>query len=1067
MGGQDIEDIYELSPLQFGMLFHTLYAPESRLYFEQVLVPIEAAVDRGIVRDAWSRVIAANDVLRTSFHWEGIEKPVQVVHGAAQLSFTFRDLSGGSDTRQAAAMGEFCEADRQSGFDMAKAPLLRVALFQLSPASYRVLLSFHHAILDGWSLQHVYRQFLRCYEAIARGATPAAPKVAPYKAYICWLQKQDIKAAEAYWRDQFRDHEAGARLFPPRQDADSFAADGFAADEHCLSAEETTALRLFAQQRRLTLNTLVQAAWAILLARMTGLDDVVFGSIVSGRPTDLAESDEMVGMFINTLPVRIRLPRRESVTAWLGRLQAAQVTARQYHFASLVQIQTWAGLAQGEPLFDTIVAYENYPMPAKASGGPKLGLVERTNYPLGISVVPGERLAIRLLYNRRFFDDAAIARLFTQYAAVLNALGASEDDRLEDLDLLAPEDRETVAAINDTRTDYPLVGITDLFDHEAAAHPHTIALQFPDGELTYEELGRCANRLAHRLLHLGVRRSDRVGLLLGTGVEVVVAMLATLKAGAAYVPIELDCPAARVAAILQDAAVAVTITSPDLVPRLAASETAILVLNDVSAALGDEPASDPGLAIGPDDVAYVMFTSGSTGRPKGAVVPHRAVVRLVRDNAYLQIAAADKVAQASNFAFDAATFEVWGALLNGATLVGIERAVVLSPSALARVIRERGITVLFLTTAVFNEVVAERQDAFRTLRALLFGGEQVDPRRVRQMLNAAPDILCHVYGPTEATAFATCHRVSSADHFAATIPIGRPISNAVAYVLDPAMRPVSVGQIGELYVGGDGLAHGYLRNPAATAQSFVPDPFSARGGGRLFRTGDKVRWAEGGAIEFVGRYDDQIKLRGNRIELGEIDFWLKRAAGLNQSLVMVRKGASGESRILAYIVPHSATAGDVRQSVRDILRRHLPSYMQPDAIILLPSLPLTPNGKIDRRALPEPVHNSAAPDRDSVAPRTATEQRLAGLWREVLGVSRISVHDNFFDLGGHSLRATQLASRIRREFGLELPLRAIFERPTIAEQVHLLDAALVEPPPAPLPPIKPADRPGRTIHGRA
>ncbi|HEY2136640.1 MAG TPA: amino acid adenylation domain-containing protein [Xanthobacteraceae bacterium] len=1059
MPGHSVVDIYELSPLQSGMLFHTLYAPESRLYFEQVMVPIEGDVEARLVERAWSAAVAANDVLRTSFHWKEIDKPVQVVHRAAELRFMFRDLRGGSDRHQAAEMASVCEADRQAGFDMAKAPLFRVALLQLAPKSHRLLLSFHHAILDGWSVQHVYRQFLESYAALARGEMPRLTPTRPYKDYIRWLQGQDLQAAEAYWRETFEDHDRGARLpLRPRRDEDDYAA-----GEQYLSKAVGTALRAYAQRQKLTLKTLVQAAWANLVGRMTGSEVVVFGSIVSGRPSDLAGVDQMVGLFINTLPVRVRVPRAGAVSAWLAALQAAQFAARQFDFSALVDIQAWTGVAKGEALFDTIVAFENYPMQENADRGPKLSLVERTNYPLSLSVTPGERIAIRLLHNRRFFDDAAIERLLAQYASVLEALCADDGARMEELELASAGDRQALVAWNDTGTDYPQTAITDLFDREAATRPGATALQFGARALTYGELAGRANQLAHRLADMGVRRGDRVGLLLEAGIEMVVAMLGTLKAGAAYVPIDLACPAARIACVLGDAAAKVAIASPAMVSRLADVETNVLVLDASFAAIDRESTRPPAVSIGPDDLAYVMFTSGSTGRPKGAIIPHRAVVRLVRDNAYLQIVSTDKVGQASNCAFDAATFEIWGALLNGAAVVGIERDTVLSAGALGGAIRERGITVLFLTTALFNEVVAEQHDALRTLRALLFGGEQVDARRVRQLLaGAAPQILRHVYGPTETTTFALWQGLSPKDAFGDTIPIGRPISNTTAYVLDHAMRPVSPGQVGELYVGGDGLAHGYVGDARATAQSFVPDPFSSRAGARLYRTGDKVRQEEDGSIAFVGRYDDQIKLRGHRVEIGEIDFWLQRQPYLRQSFVMVRQQSSGGKHIVAYVVPNGESS-DTQQRLRDALRQHLPTYMQPAAIVVLQALPLTPNGKIDRRALPDPTHSLESAD--AVDPRTATEERLAVLWRDVLGVQRVSMHDNFFDIGGHSLRATQLVSRIGREFGMEIPLRAVFERPTIAEQVALLEGGEPGSAMMPLPEIKRVARSGSAIRG--
>lgn len=1040
MAAQAIEDIYELSPLQSGLLFHTLYEPESRLYFEQILVAVESEIDRGDLGRAWAVVIAAHPALRTSFHWEQIDKPVQVVHRAVEPRLAFLDLQNVSPSNQAAELAGFCEADRQRGFELGKAPLLRVTLIQLSSSTYRLLVSFHHAILDGWSFQRVYRQFLETYLALGRGQNAELPPSIPYRNYIRWLHAQDLAAAERYWRGILAGYDGGARLLlHPRQETDEYAA-----HERPLPTDTTAELRQFAQRHRLTLNTLVQAAWAILLGRLTGSEDVVFGTIVSGRPSDLAGVDEMVGLFINTVPVRICLPRGANVIGWLQALQAGQFAARQYDFTPLVQIQAWTGVSKDRALFDTIIAFENYPVHTGADeNGPQVTLVERTNYPLSVTVMPGE--CIRVLYNRRLLSDATMQRLCEQYASILQMLTTTEGVRIDELDLMSAADRAALHALNDTRADYPQAAIPDLFDRHVAARPDSVALEFDGRVLTWRELASYSNQLANRLIRLGIRRGDRVALMMEGSAAMAVAMLGILRAGAAYVPIDLSYPKARIETILADMQAKVTITVPALAPRLAAIETSVLSLDADFAGLRDESEQAPSVPLGPDDVAYVMYTSGSTGRPKGAVIPHRAVVRLVCDNAFARIAATDKVGQGSNCAFDAATFEIWGALLNGATLVGLENDVMLSSAALARVIGERGVTVLFVTTALFNELVAAQPDTFRGLRVLLFGGERVDTRRVRQVLgSAAPEIFCHVYGPTETTTFATWHRLSSADLAGGAIPIGRPISNTTAYILDSAMRPVAPGEIGELYLGGDGLAHGYLGSPGLTAQSFVPSPFAE--GMRLYRTGDKVRWREDGAIEFVGRLDDQIKLRGHRIEIGEIEFWLNSRPGLRQAIATVREDASGEQRIVAYVVPDANAGADIVDTVQDELRRRLPPYMQPHAIVALPALPLTRNGKIDRKALPDPAQS---PERRFSAPRGEREERLAALWRDVLGVAQIGRDENFFDVGGHSLRATQLVSRIGREFGVEIPLRAVFERATIAEQAAFLEAGTPAAAPAP------------------
>jgi amino acid adenylation domain-containing protein len=1039
MNTQGIEDISELTPLQQGMLFHTLYEPESRLYFEQVVVPFEGGVNRSAFEKAWTCVADADTAVRTSFHWEEIAKPVQVVHNSAPVPVEFRDLRTVEPARSDPAIEALLADDRQRGFDLQRAPLFRVTLIQLSASSYRLVLTFHHIILDGWSLQLVVAQFSEAYAALCTGRTPNLLKTRPYSDHIRWLQKQDLNAARSYWRRALAGLDGSCSLLPGN--AAAVPVSDYAEQSLQLSAEASDALRQFAAAHKLTLNTLVQGAWALLIYRLTGCRDVIFGVTVSGRPADLRDVEKMVGLFINTVPLRARIDPENRVTAWLEDLQRQQFEARQFDYSPLVQIREWSELLGSGPLFETLLAFENYPVQTRGTDGASHAVfVERTNYPLSAAVVPGPRVHIRLLYNQGLLTSDAVRRIGANYELLLTELAESEGKPIADLEALTAEDRALLTRVNDTRTEYPAEAtINTLWNEVVFASPDAPALEFGSHRMTYAELDRAAGKVAAKLRSMGVRREATVAVLLDRSVQFITAILAIVKAEAAYLPLDPAYPNARLTGIVEDIGAEIMVTSSRYADRVRGCPVRALLMDSATSERDEEqePLGDSdGL---PEDVAYVMYTSGSTGTPKGIVVPHRAVVRLVRNTTYISIEPQDRIANLSNCAFDASTFEIWGALLNGACVVGLERDATLMPGALSAELRQKRISILFLTTALLNQVAADTPDAFCTLRALLFGGEAVDPKWVRLVLQTAPpQSIGHVYGPTESTTFATWQHVTGVDADAATIPIGSAIGNTTAYVLDASLNYVPAGGIGELYLSGDGLARGYYGRAGATAERFLPDPFADRRGARMYRTGDRVRWRLDGALEFLGRLDTQVKIRGHRIELGELERRLKEHPAVLQAVVVVRPNESRERTLAAYYVARDGEHGPLGQELRALLREHLPEYMQPSTLQRVAALPLNSNGKVDHAALPDPEPDRSELEQGFVEPTDEIERKLVSLWQDVLGLKRVGTHDGFFDIGGHSLRATQLVSRMRRELGVEIPLRAVFERPTIAKMAELL-----------------------------
>jgi amino acid adenylation domain-containing protein len=645
------------------------------------------------------------------------------------------------------------------------------------------------------------------------------------------------------------------------------------------------------------------------------------------------------------------------------------------------------------------------------------------------------------MYNTDLFDNTTIARLIGHYETLLESIVADADQRISDVQILTDaEHQQLLVDWNNTSSGYPRDRcVHQLFEQQVEQSPDAVAVVYGDQQLTYQEINCRANQLAHYLRTQGIGSDTPVAILVERSCEMVVGWLGILKAGGAYVPMDPSYPEQRLALMLKDSEAPVLLTMESMKDRVPDYRGRILSLDSDTDELEGQPVTNPCVSVSATSLAYVIYTSGSTGKPKGVAIPHRAVNRLVCKTDYLQIEASDRVAQASNASFDAATFEIWGVLLHGAQLVGVAREMTLNPKAFTDFLDRQRITVMFITTALFNQMACEAPGAFSGLRALLFGGEAVDPSWVRHVLsNGPPQRLLHVYGPTETTTFATWYEVKEVPEVVLTVPIGTPIANTQAYILDRDLQPVPIGIPGELYLSGDGLGRGYLNRPELTAEKFIPDTFSEDPAARLYKTGDLARYLPDGTIEFLGRIDHQVKIRGFRIELGEVESVLGRHPAVEEAVVIAREDVPGDKRLVAYVVS-SREPTPTFSELRRFLKEKLPDYMIPSAFVELESLPLTPNGKVDRRALPTPDLERSRLETKFVAPHTPVEKVLAKIWSEALGLQRVGVHDNFFELGGHSLLATQVMSRARDNFKMELPLLRFFETPTIAGLTELVE----------------------------
>ncbi|MEZ4868989.1 MAG: amino acid adenylation domain-containing protein [Caldilineaceae bacterium] len=1073
---KNIEYISELSPAQQGMLFHTIYAPEAGMYFNQSCWRLRGQLERDCFRAAWQQLVDRHAVLRTAFFWEDLDKPVQVAYHSVELPWRELDWRGITPAEEAARFAELLQRDRQEGVQLEKAPLMRVTLIQVGEEHYRFLWSCHHLITDGWSTATLFKEFLLLYNALRQGQTLVLEPPHSYREYIAWLQQQDLGAAETYWRAQLADFTTPT-TFPMARQGQASAANGeqapeqYAAAYELLDADTTAQLQRLARTQRLTMNVLMQGAWALLLSRYSGETDVLFGATVSGRPATLRGVESMVGLFINTLPARIQTPPAAPLTEWLQSMMADQAQREHYLYTPLVEIQGWSDLPSDTPLFESILVVENYPVDATLNTVQTAGVtveefraIEQDQYPITMVVMPGQELHLQVLYSADRFDAATITRLLGHFKTILTRMAAKPTQRLGELPLLtAAERHQLLVTWNDTAVVYPTDRcIHHLFEEQAAQAPAATAVVGGEGchsplatrhsppttHLTFRELNERANQVAHRLRALGVGtalgREPFVGLCLTRSAELVVGLLGILKAGGAYIPLDPTYPKARLAFMLEDAQAPILLTERRLVADLPAYAGQVICLDD-DPVMQQQSTQNLAHAMDPTQLAYMIYTSGSTGKPKGVMIEHRNAVNYLRwaRQAYA-VAAGNGAPVNSSISFDATITSLVLPLVAG-------RPVQLLPEAgeievlSTQLQTQQDFSLVKITPAhlyMLNHLLPP-QSAAGQVRALVIGGEQLLYRQVAFWRAHAPETrLINEYGPTETVVGCCVYEIPAADlqdDDGAAVPIGRPIANTQLYVLDGQGQPTPIGVPGELYIGGAGVGRGYWQRPDLTTAKFVPDPFSNDPQARLYRTGDLVRYRADGNLEFLGRIDQQVKLRGYRIELGEIDTQLAAHPAVQEAVTLLAGDAREQQQLITFFVSAQRPGANGKQpTTADLtayLAETLPAYMVPAEFVAVDAIPLTPNGKVDRARLLEELtgqHTDTQPPMEPALPRTATEQALTEIWRDVLGRPDISIHDNFFANGGNSLLATKVISRAYRRFRVRLPLQLIFEQSTIA-----------------------------------
>jgi amino acid adenylation domain-containing protein len=944
----------------------------------------------------------------------------------------------------------FLGEDRAQGFELSQAPLMRLTVLQLAEDAYQFTWSLHHLLLDGWSLLLLLQEVFQMYDAFCAGRELHLEASRPYGDYIAWLQQQDLSQAEAFWRQTLTGFTAPTALHVRHDhDRSSDKEAGYAEQQMWLATAETVALQAVAQQYHLSVNTLVQGAWAILLSRYGGQEDVVFGVTVASRPTDLTEVESMIGLFINTLPVRVRVDSEALLLTWLQELQSQQVEARQYEYSPLVQVQGWSDIPHEQPLFESLLVFENYPARTAIqewSGSLEIHhvrFISNTHYPLTVVVVPDPELGCRIEYQCHRFDTATITRMLGHLRTLLEDMVVNPAQRLADLSMLtAAEQHQVLVEWNNTSTAYPQdTCIHQLFEAQVAHTPDAVAVVFEEQEMTYRELNIRANQLAHHLQALGVGPETLVGICAERSIEMVVDLLGILKAGGAYVPLDPTYPKERLAFMLSDVQPSVLLTQHKLVSMLPTHEARLACLDTDWERIAQQREDNPVSGVSPENLAYVMYTSGSTGRPKGVMISHHSLSNHMHwMQGTFPLTAADRVLQKTPLSFDPSVWEIFAPLVVGGRLIVARPDGHQDNAYLVELLATHQVTMLKLVPSLLQMLLEEEALALcQSLRHVFCCGEPLPAALKERFYGRLEAHLHNFYGPTEATldvAYWTCERGGERR----IVPIGRPIANTQLYLLDAQLQPVPIGIAGELYIGGASLARGYLRRPELTAERFIPDPFSNAPGARLYKTGDLARYLPDGNIEFLGRLDNQVKIRGYRIELGEIETTLRHHPAIRQAVVLACEDTSDATRLVAYCVPHHGCIPDIREW-RRFLQRTLPDYMLPATFIVLDVLPLTSNGKVNRQALPVPDQARPPLYEAFVGPRTPIEELLAGIWAHVLGVEAVGIHDNFFALGGHSLRAMQVISRLRRTLQVEMPVRVLFEAPTVASLAQCIEVA--------------------------
>jgi len=1035
-----IQDVYSLSPMQEGMLFHWLSDQSSPMYFEQMTFAIEGKVDLTLFENSLKNIIEKYDVLRTVFVYERLKKPVQVVLKAVEAQIYFENIEGMEEAQRAVFLEEYKAKDKGKGFDLKKETPFRITVIKEGVEKYRLIWSSHHILMDGWCRGIVINDFFRNYIVKMQGRSIETGRTKPYGSFIGWLEEQDKKEAINYWRNYLEEYEDKA-VIPYEENKTRI--EKYTKEELSFTFGEvlTKGLARFARNTGATLSTLFQAMWGVLLQRYNGTEDVVFGAVVAGRPAELEGIEEMVGLFINTIPVRVRSAKQESFEAVVKELQREAIEANKYDYVPLSEVQANSVLKQN--LIDHIIIFENYPVEKEVeeiSANNKLGfeikevqVFEQTNYNFNITVIPGKELAVKFAYNAEVYDKAQVRKLEGHLLKIAEAITAYPAIKTGEIEILTEEESyQLLRSFNDTKAEYPKNKlIHELFEEQAERTPDNVAAVYEDKKLTYRELNEKANRLARVLREKAIVPDSIVGIMVERSLEMLVGIMGILKAGGAYLPIDGEYPEDRIEYMLKNSGTEILLVKKQLKDEIKFNGEVISI---EELELSDYESSNPKRINKSTDLAYVIYTSGSTGLPKGAMIEHHSVINRLNwmQKAY-PLTEADIILQKTTYTFDVSVWELFWWSFQGASVYLLPYKGEKDPEVILDCIEKNKITTMHFVPSMFNvflQYIEQQKSAHRLygLKQIFCSGEALGPKQVelfRQLTKTVNNIkLVNLYGPTEATVDVSEYECLP-EKQTEIIPIGKPIDNINLYILDRYGKLQPVGVAGELHISGAGLARGYLNKPGLTKEKFVENPFAE--GERMYRTGDLARWLPDGNIEYLGRIDHQVKIRGFRIELGEIESIIKKQEGVKEAFVLVRGESSENKYLCAYLVLDKA---DV-QTIKAELVKKLPEYMLPTSYIIIDSIPLTANGKVDRKALQG--MQTSDETRNKIPPRNYHDNTIAQIWKDILNIDEVYIDDDFFDMGGNSINIIQVANRIKEALEIEISLADLMVYKTIRE----------------------------------
>ena len=1049
----EIQDIYPLSFMQEGMLFHSLYDEQSRAYFEQASFTIHGQLDLERFQKSMDAVFDRYDIFRTAFIYKNVAKPRQVVLKQRHCPIHIEDISHLNERDKEHCTEAFKEQDKSKGFDLQTDVLMRISILKWAPDHYVCIWSHHHILMDGWCLGIVIKDFLHIYQALGKGQLPDLPPVQPYGTYIKWLMQQDREEAAEYWKKRLQHFEKSTPL-PKR--TDQIPNGTLQQITFAIPEKETAELQKIAAASGATLNTVFQALWGIMLQKVNRSSDAVFGSVISGRPSELKDVENMVGLFINTIPIRAQSDSL-SFSDLVRRMQKDMNEAEAYSYFPLYDIQAQSALKQ--ELIDHIIVFENTPTQQEIEELNQAGsfdfsvkdfeMEEVTNYSCSVKVIPGRTLYVRIHFQTSAYQPSMMSEIKDYLLHMVSDVISDPSLPVSKMTLLDEDKTRKIVSQNNRTVSVSPEAPTlhGLFERQAAVTPERLAIRFSGGSLTYAELDMYASRLAAHLAARGVTNESIVGVLSERSPDMLIAVLAVLKAGGAYLPLDPAYPKERLSYMLKDSGASLLLTQPGCSAPNFSGETLEV---DMTSLECEEVKRHVSASVSDGSLAYVIYTSGSTGQPKGVAVEHRQAVSFLTGMQHqFRLSEDDIVMVKTSFSFDASVWQLFWWSLSGASAYLLPPGWEKDSALIVQAIHQENVTTAHFIPAMLNSFLdqaeIERLSDRTSLKRVFAGGEPLAPRTAARFASVLPQVsLIHGYGPTEATVDAAFYVLDpERDRDRLRIPIGKPVPGARLYVLDPHLAVQPSGVAGELYIAGAGVARGYLNRPALTEERFLEDPFYP--GERMYKTGDVARWLPDGNVEFLGRTDDQVKIRGYRIEPGEIEAALRSIEGVREAAVTVRTD-SGEPELCAYV------EGLQRNEVRAQLERLLPGYMVPAYMIEMEQWPVTPSGKLDRNALPAP--GGAADAETYTAPRNVTEMKLSQLWEDVLKNGPVGIHDNFFDRGGHSLKATALVSRIAKEFDVQVPLKDVFAHPT----VEGLATVIREGTDSPYEAIKPAEK---------